>query len=198
MARETGRITKHKKNAARERHFSLQTLCIVLEIDAEAEANRTCFLLVSKTENRQQGIIGKEAQVVATHTERGIEFELVERPREIVLFTFPVAILHTVPLRDSKSCGDTQINVHTACWPDLQHQRGLQEQRAVLAGFHDKIWVDGNKRIDYIVWVILNGNIIVPTEIVPAEAYTCEQANSMSSIKGDAHIRDIETKIPAP
>ncbi len=57
--------------------FHLITHLIELEIDTESEIDGT-HLRAAHIKDWQQGIVGKEANSVTTHAERGIQLELVD------------------------------------------------------------------------------------------------------------------------
>ena len=168
------------------------------KIDAKTETNRMRLFLVAEAEDGQQSVVGEEAYVLAAHTKRSIQLELVERPREIMFVAVSIVILYPIPLGNTKSGRGTQVDVHIAGWPDFQHQRGLQEQCAILAVGHDKTGIDRNKRINHIVIVIANSDIVVPTEIVPAKANACKHPHGVSSVEGETRISNVETEIPTP
>ena len=165
------------------------------EIDAEAETD-WMHLHITHVKEWQQGIVGKETNVVATHAERGIQLELVHLGRIVILDLRPVGKLHPIPLRKTQASRHTRIDVHVARRADFKHQWHLQKQRTVFRVLYDLIGVNRDNGINHIFRIIFDGDVIVPTEIVPADTHTRKQTCSMFSVECDAHIGDVEAEIP--
>ena len=68
-----------------------------LEGDAESEIARV-YLRTIGLKERQQGVVGKEADVLTANAERGVQLELVDVCSIVTLDLRAVGKLHPIPL----------------------------------------------------------------------------------------------------
>ena len=147
-------------------------------------------------EGGQQVVLSKEAQVVATDTQRGIQLERVHIIVAMHLVHVSILELDLGPSVDTQATRDASGDVEAARRTHFDHQRSLDIQHAELASLHDGFV--GVDPISFeVVLTFVQTNRVVEAIVVPSQTDTREEACRMAAVEGDADISDVEIEHPA-